>query len=184
MAKLAAVILADGFEPLEVVAPTDVLRRGGVEVALVSIMGGAEVISAHNIAFHADMLLEEINLDDCDMIIVPGGSVGVENIMKNETVREALTSFMQADKLVAAICAGPMVLADCRLLIGRKATCYPGCEDVLPEGTYVADRGVVVDDNLITANGPASALPFGLALLEALCGKAESETVAKSMLYK
>ena len=145
MAKLAAVILADGFEPLEVVAPTDVLRRGGVEVALVSIMGGAEVISAHNIAFHADMLLEEINLDDC---------------------------------------AGPMVLADCRLLIGRKATCYPGCEDVLPEGTYVADRGVVVDDNLITANGPASALPFGLALLEALCGKAESETVAKSMLYK
>ena len=183
MAKMAAVILADGFEPLEVVAPVDALRRGGVDVALVSIMGGTEVISAQNIAVHADMVLDQINLDDCDMIIIPGGSVGVENIMKCEPVRAALTSHMQADKLVGSICAGPTVLADCRLLIGRKATCYPGCETVFPEGAYVADQDVVVDGNLITATGPAVALAFGIALLEALAGKETADQVASGMLF-
>lgn len=182
MTKLAAVIVADGFEPLEVVAPVDALRRGGVEVALVSIMEGNDVLGAQNITLHADMLIDQINLDDCDMLIIPGGSKGVENIIKCETVREALTSYIQADKYVGAICAGPTVLADCRLLIGRKATCYPGCEEVFPEGSYVNDKQVIVDDNLITADGPGAALAFGLALLEALEGKEAAAQVADAML--
>lgn len=181
MARSVAVMLGKGFEPLEMTAPVDVLRRGGADVTLVSVMSDREVLSAQGIMMNADILLDDTNLMDYDLIMLPGGSEGVENLRKSVILAEALRSFMAEGRPIASICAGPTVLASLGLLEGRKATCYPGCEAGFPAGAYVDER-VVVDDNLITSQGPATALEFGLAILEKLMGPEKAASVAEDML--
>ena len=183
MAKTVAVMMGQGFEPVELVAPVDILRRGGVEVTLVSVMNNREVKSAQDIMMNADVLQGNTNLNDFDMILIPGGSEGVENLKSSAILSEALRSFMAEGRPVAAICAGPTVLSALGLLEGRKATCYPGCETDFPTGVHV-DQSVVIDGNLITSQGPGTAFEFGIAVLESLMGKAVADEVAKGMLLK
>lgn len=182
MSKKVALVLADGFETIEVMAPLDVLRRGNVDVTTVSIMDGDQVISGSNVMVYADKQLNDVDLLSYDLLIVPGGSLGVTNLSKCKPFMDALTSFMDEDKLVAAICAGPTLLADLHLLDGRTATCYPGAQTNFPEGVYQAPLGVYVDKNLITASGPGQALSFGLTILEILQGKSVADEVASGML--
>lgn len=182
MPKKAVIFVADGSEPVEVIAPIDVLRRGGVDVVMMSTMGD-HVVLAQGIVALADQVIGNIDLDEFDMLIVPGGSVGVENLLKSTQMCDALISAMAADKHVSSICAGPTILNSLGLLEGRKATCYPGCEVGFPDGVYTGDSPVVVDGNLITANGPASALEFGYAMLRALEGEKVADEVASGMLY-
>lgn len=183
MAETVAVMLGDGFEPVEVVAPVDVLRRGGVDVTLVSVMGRKEVTSAQDIKMVADALVEDVDLDLFTMVVVPGGSVGVENLGKCDKLAESLRDRMKANKLVGFICAGPTILANLDLLQGHKAVCYPGCETNFPAGVYQPNVDVCIDKNLITATGPATALPFGRALLEALKSEKDANEVASGMLF-
>ena len=182
MEKLAAVMLGDGFEPVEALAPVDVLRRGGVKVDTVSVMDGRQVTSAQGITLYADDGVEDVDLMGFDLIVVPGGSVGVENLAKCEPLAAALRAFMAEGRLVASICAGPTILADLGLLEGRTATCYPGCEGGFPAGAYVGGPTVHRDGNLVTASGPGQALDFGVAALRALAGDAVADQVAKDML--
>lgn len=184
MAKSAVVFLANGCEPLEVVAPVDVLRRGGVEVVLAAVSDDLAVRAAHGVKLEADAPLSALDLAQFDIAIVPGGSVGVDNLGKSQRVVAELTRRMEADKFVAAICAGPMVLANAGLLADRKAVCYPGCEEGWPEGVYQAGKDVFVDENLITATGPGAALPFGLQILRSLAGDEVAGDVAAGMLVK
>ena len=176
-------MLGDGFEPVEVVAPVDVLRRGGVDVTLVSVMGRKEVTSAQDIKMVADALVEDVDLDLFTMVVVPGGSVGVENLGKCDKLAESLRDRMKANKLVGSICAGPTILANLDLLQDHKAVCYPGCETNFPAGVYQPNVDVCIDKNLITATGPATALPFGRALLEALKSEKDASEVASGMLF-
>lgn len=182
MNKTAAIMLADGFEPVEAIGPADVLRRGGVAVDLVSAMGRKEVLAAQGVTVSADTLVEDVRLDVYDIVIVPGGSVGVENLAKCEALAEDLRQRMADDRPVASICAGPTILADLGLLEGREAVCYPGCQTNFPEGVYQAGSDVAVDGNLITATGPAVALVFGIAILNALMGDAVAMQVGRDML--
>ena len=139
MEKLVAVMLGDGFEPLEALAPIDVLRRGGMKVDTVSVMEGRQVTSAQGVTLYADAGVGDVDLMGFDMIVVPGGSGGVENLARCEPLAAALRAFMAEGRLVAAICAGPTILADLGLLEGRTATCYPGCEEGFPAGAYQAE---------------------------------------------
>ena len=184
MAKSAVVFLADGCEPLEVVAPVDALRRGGVEVVLAAVSDDLTVRAAHGIRLEADAPLSTLDLTQFDIAIVPGGSVGVDNLGKSQRVVAELTRRMEADELVAAICAGPMVLANAGLLAGRKAVCYPGCQDGWTPGIYQAGKRVFVDGNLITAVGPGAALSFGIKILEVLKNEDIASDVAAGMLVK
>lgn len=184
MEKLVAVMLGDGFEPLEALAPIDVLRRGGMKVDTVSVMEGRQVTSAQGVTLYADAGVGDVDLMGFDMIVVPGGSGGVENLARCEPLAAALCAFMAEGRLVAAICAGPTILADLGLLEGRTATCYPGCEEGFPAGAYQAELGVHRDGNLITASGPGQALDFGLATLRALAGDATADAVAEAMLVE
>lgn len=184
MAKKVAVMLGEGFEPIEAIAPTDCMRRAGLEVELVSVMPSVQVKSAQNVVVEAEALDENLDLEDFDMIVVPGGSLGVENLKKSEKLAQALKGFMAKDKHVASICAGPTVLNGLGLLEGRKVTCYPGCEAGFPDGAYQPGYGVVVDRNLITASGPGQALDFGIAIVKALCGDDAADQVASGMLMK
>lgn len=174
-------VVADGTEPLEALAPIDVLRRGGVDAQIVSAMG-PKVVLAHNVVVEADVVLGDVDLDAYDMLVVPGGSVGVENLGACEPLRQALAQFLEGGRFVASICAGPTILASAGLLDGRQATCYPGCEGAFPSGAYVEGPTVVVDGNLITASGPGVSLDFGVELLRALRGDAIAEGVGADML--
>ena len=125
----------------------------------------------------ADMLVEDVDLDLFTMVVVPGGSVGVENLGKCDKLAESLRDRMKANKLVSSICAGPTILANLDLLQGHKAVCYPGCETNFPAGVYQPNVDVCIDKNLITA------LPFGRALLEALKSEKDASEVASGMLF-
>lgn len=179
-----AYMVADGTEPVELVAPLDILRRGGVDVTAVSVMGRPDVILGQDVRFTADALVEDVNLfDGFDMIVIPGGQQGVDNLFACEAVQKDLRARMKENRLVAAICAGPTILAKLGLLDGRRAVCYPGCETDFPPDCYQKGVSVCVDGNLITATGPGTAYPFGKMLLHVLEGEDVAEKVAQGMLF-
>lgn len=179
-----AMMLGEGCEPLEVVAPVDALRRGGVEVVLVSVMPERAVMAAQGIRMQADATIGETDLMAFDAICLPGGEGGVANLKACAKLEEVLPAFMDDDaRTVMSICAGPTVLNAWGLLTGRAATCYPGCEEGFPEGTYQG-QGVITDGNLITASGPGYGLAFGIAELRRLAGDEVARKVAADMLFQ
>lgn len=180
--KRAAVLLAEGFEEIEAITPIDLLRRGGVEVKTVGVTQ-REVTGSHGITVSADMLLEQLNADDIDCVVVPGGLPGSTNLAESEAVGRLIMQVFQEKKVVAAICAAPaVVLAPLGILEGRRATCYPGAEAYAP-GTKFTDLSLVRDGNLITAYGPGAAAEFSIAVLQALAGADRAQEVKSKALF-
>lgn len=183
MAKVY-VFLADGFEDVEALIPIDVLRRGGVDVKTVSVTDLPIVSSAHQVNMEADLLFEEASFDDADLLLLPGGMPGASNLYEHEGVCQAVTAQNAAGRRVAAICAAPaVVLGQLGLLRGRRATCYPGFEQLLDGADYTADL-VTVSGNITTAEGPAAAFPFAYELLSQLVSPQVADQVAEGMRYK
>jgi 4-methyl-5(b-hydroxyethyl)-thiazole monophosphate biosynthesis len=181
MAKTAVVILADGFEEVEAIAPVDVLRRSGVRVTIAGV-GGSRIKSSRGIGVEAEKPVEDIT-ELPDAVILPGGLPGASNLARSAGVGEFIKKMNAAGKIVAAICAAPaVVLAPLDVLDGKKATCYPGCEtDFSKKTVYVKDR-VVTDGNIITSQGPGTALEFALTIAARLAGKEMADTVRGKML--
>ena len=185
MAKVY-VFLADGFEDVEALIPIDVLRRGGVEVVTVSTTDFPLVESAHGVNIEADMQFEQCDFSDADLLMLPGGMPGAANLFAHEGVCKAVLQQAAAGKKVGAICAAPaVVLAQLGLLEGRRATCYPGFDQVLKDGgaQYTADL-VTVDGNVTTGEGPAAAFPFAYELLAQLKDKSIADQIAEGMRFK
>ena len=183
MPKTALVILAEGFEELEAIAPIDVLRRAGIRVTLAGV-DSRIVPSSREIGIHADALLKDIQ-DLPDAVILPGGLPGATNLSKSEEVSKLIKKMNAAGKLVAAICAAPaVVLAPLGILDGKKATCYPGCESDFAPTTVHSQERVVVDGNIITSQGPGTALEFALVIAARLAGQEMADTVRSKMLIK
>jgi len=181
MPAKAIIVLAEGFEEIEAVTPTDILRRAGVEVELVGL-DAPEVTGAHDIKFGADRVLAEA--EDVDAVILPGGLPGAENLAASAKLTGVLKAQAASDKLVAAICASPgLVLAKHGLLEGKQATCYPSFEENFPaSATYVVED-VVKDGNVMTSRGPGTAFAFGIALARELAGDATADQLAQGMLH-
>ncbi|WP_054739015.1 DJ-1 family glyoxalase III [Cellulosilyticum ruminicola] len=175
-----AVYFATGYEEVEALAVVDVLRRGGVDVSMVGVTGKA-VASARQISINMDQTIDEVNHDEIDMMVLPGGIPGVDNLKANETLVENLKAFKKEGKWIAAICAGPTILGELGLLEGEKATCYPGCEDALTGATVVNERAVV-SNKIITGKGAGAALEFGLAILSVIKGEEAACKIAKAMI--
>ena len=176
-------LLGTGFEETEAIAPLDLLRRAGVEIQTVGVTGKI-VYGGHNIGVEADILLEEMDLTRLDMIILPGGLGSVAAARASRMALDALKFAWDNGKFVAAICAGPTVLADLGITNGKNATCYPGCEDGMG-GALLADNAAVVrDGRLITGTSAGCAIPFGLKLIEALKGTDEAERIAKQIVIR
>lgn len=174
--------LANGFETVEALAPVDVMRRAGIDVVTVSVMGRREVLSAQGVTVLADKLYEECAFADADAFVLPGGGEGTENLSAYSPLRSELQRMSDEVKLIAAICAAPMVLGRAGLLHGRKATCYPGCESDLAGADYTAAH-VEVDANIITACGPGASFDFGFAIVKHLCGESIVETLRSQMQF-
>ena len=183
--KKAIVFLANGFEEMEATGTVDILRRGGIDTKTVSITDDRKVVGAHHMEYMADALLSETDFSGIDALILPGGMPGASNLNESEAVKEALLQqYRQGDlvcRLLAAICAAPMVLGGLGLLKGRKATCYPGFEPKLI-GATVTGEAVEVDGNVVTGRGPGLVFNFGLALVSVLKGDAVAEEVAAGLL--
>ncbi len=176
-------LLGTGFEETEAIAPLDLLRRAGVEIATVGVTGKI-VYGSHNIGIEADILIDEMNLDALDMIILPGGLGGVASARASKEAMHALKYAWDNDKFVAAICAGPNVLADLGITDGKKATCFPGCEDGMGSALMQENMACVRDGRLITGTSAGCAIPFGLALIEALKGKEEAQRIARQIVIR
>lgn len=175
--------LAKGFEEIEAVTVADVLRRGGVAVQMVSMEPTLEIAGSHQIMVKADIMFHDADYDTCEMMILPGGMPGTNNLMNHRELMETLVRFASEGKPIAAICAAPMIFGRTGLAAGRKATIFPGMENELKGATLSTDN-VVIDGNMITSKGPATAMAFGLALVGYLKGPSIQEKLKGDLLLK
>lgn len=173
-----AIILAPGFEETEALVTVDILRRASITCEIVGF--DEEVTGAHDITVKADKKVGDTALETYDLIALPGGMPGAANLRDNEKVIEAIQTLNENGKPVAAICAAPIVLEQAGLLEGKQFTCFPGFDDEIKVGNH-EDALVVVDDNIITSRGPATAFEFGFAIVDYLDG--DSETLKEDMQY-
>ena len=176
-------LLGTGFEETEAIAPLDLMRRAGVQALTVGV-NGKTVYGGHSIGIEADITLGEMDLTAMDMIVLPGGLGGVASVRASKDAMEALRFAWENDKYVAAICAGPTVLADLGITDGHKATCYPGCESGMGSAEIIPDAPCVRDGKLITGTSAGCATAFGLALIEALKGESVAQTVAEQIVIR
>ena len=176
-------LLGTGFEETEAIAPLDLLRRAGVDVLTVGI-NGKIVKGSHGIGIEADIELNEMDLTNLEMIILPGGLGGVASIRASKEAMDAVRFAANNGKFTAAICAGPTVLADLGITDGKQATCYPGCEDGMGNACMVAGQAAVRDGLVITGTSAGCAVPFGLALIHALKGSETAEKIAKQIVIR
>lgn len=177
------VILADGFEEMEAMAPIDLLRRAGVEVKTLSISDEKRVVGGHGIPVEADALLADEAGEPCEMIVLPGGLGGLHNMQACTALHELLRRVDREGGYLAAICAAPTLLSELGLLRGQHAVCYPGMQEHLTDGVYCEDESVVREGRCITGQAAGAATEFALKLCEALTGWENAERVRKSICF-
>ena len=177
--------LVDGFEQIEAMAPIDLLRRAEIEVDIVSVFNVSSVKSSHNVTIETEKNMNDINLDDYDMIILPGGP-GTVKYKESKFLLDSLIRYNEnKGKYIAAICAAPSILAHLGILNGKNAACFPSVESELIEGGAILSKSkVVVDGNIITSRGAGTAIDFSLKLIEILKGSVEAEKISDMIVYK
>jgi 4-methyl-5(b-hydroxyethyl)-thiazole monophosphate biosynthesis len=176
------VYLAPGFEEIEAVTIIDLLRRAEINVTVAGLEKGS-IEGSHGISILADVNYDEINPDDYNYLILPGGQPGTDNLKSNQKVLEAVRKFRNENKLIGAICAAPTVLHAAGILENKKVTSYPSEKEVLTSSRY-EDSPVVKDDNIVTSRGVGTAIDFALDLIEEIKGKGVKEEIANKILYK
>lgn len=179
--KKMVIILANGFEEIEAVGIIDILRRAGVEIQLCSASNEQQVTGAHQITIQTDTPIKSIEPQSLAGIVLPGGLIGTQNMKKTPAVIELVRKIQNANGLIAAICAAPLVLDVAGVLDGKNFTCYPGIEDEILTGHY-QNKMVVQDENLITAYGPGATLHFAITLVRHLIDDATADALIDGML--
>ncbi len=182
--KTSYLFLAEGFEEIEALSTVDVLRRAGMEVYTVSITPEKQVKGANGIQVIADKTISEIDADDAEWLIIPGGMPGATNLAACGKLNDMLVNQWNKQGKIAAICAAPaVVLAPLGIVRGQDATCYPSFkDDLIKYGAQYIDTRVIESGNLITSNGPSSALLFAFAIVSNTLGQDVASSVASGML--
>lgn len=176
-------LLGTGFEETEAIAPLDLLRRAGIPVLTVGV-NGKTVYGGHKIGIEADITLDQMDLTDLQMIVLPGGLGGVASVSASPEAMAALRFAYENDRFVAAICAGPTVLAQLGITDGKNATCYPGCEEQMGSANMLPDKAAVRDGKLITGTSAGCAVAFGLELVAALKGREVAAQIQKQIVIR
>jgi 4-methyl-5(b-hydroxyethyl)-thiazole monophosphate biosynthesis len=180
--KSVLVIIAPGFEELEAVAVIDILRRAGLEVVSAGTVSGP-IRSARNVMILPDKLLDEVAEEAFDLIVLPGGLDGTENLARDQRVIKVLQEQLGSSRPVGAICAAPTVLDRYGLALGKTITCHPTCRDAIQKARLSEDR-VVRDGLLVTSQGPGTAIEFALKLVELLMGRDKMLDVNRGVLAR
>jgi len=177
----AIVFLADGFEECEGLIVVDILRRAGVETVMASAMDGLLIDSSRHIKVQADVMAAAVDYDSVDLIVLPGGRLGTENLGANSLVVEKCREFA-AQKRLAAICAAPSLLAALGLLDGKKATCHPDFEGQMA-GAELTGESVVTDGRITTGQGLGASFKFAFELVKLLVGEETVEQIKRAICY-
>jgi 4-methyl-5(b-hydroxyethyl)-thiazole monophosphate biosynthesis len=175
------VFLANGFEEIEAMSVIDILRRADLEVTTVGV-GGSEITGAHGVKVVADLPADEADFIDVDLMVLPGGQPGADNLTESADVQRCIDLCLEYNVPMAAICAAPMVFGRKGLLDGKKATCYPGCEGGMGKA-QVTGKEVEIDGLFITSKGPATAQMFAFTLVGLMVGREKVDEICKGMLY-
>lgn len=175
-------LLADGFEEAEALVTADLLRRADIPLTLAGLEG-KEVTGSHGITVLADDTLDNMDIDQLEMLILPGGMGGVENIQMNLFALGMIQRAAEKGAYVAAICAAPTILAHQALLDRRRAVCYPGMEDQMLSAVVCKGEAVVTDGRFITGEAAGSVFEFGLSLIRVLRGREAADKVKRAVHY-
>lgn len=177
------VFIANGTEESECLIIVDLLRRAGIETRLISITDSKTVVSSHDITIVADGIFDEENFDDSDMIFVPGGMPGVTNMLAHEGLKNLIIKFVNEQKRVGAVCAGPAVLGQAGVLEGKKATCFPGWEDKLNCKEYTGEA-FTTDGLITTGRGLGCTIDEGLEIIRLLVSEEVSADIKSRIQHK
>ncbi len=182
MSKRVVVPLAEGVEEMEAVIIIDVLRRAGLEVLVAGLEGAGPVHASRGVTLHAELGLDEALKRPVDALVLPGGMGGMERLRADERLLDAVRSLLAEGRLVAAVCAAPLVLARAGIAKGRRMTCHPSVRDeLLAAGAEGAEARVVQDGTVLTSLGPGSSVEFALAVAAELAGPARALEVSAAM---
>ena len=173
----AMIILADGVEECEALITYDLLFRAKIDVDLVGLH--KDIISSHNVDIKAHKTIDEINSNDYDCLILPGGMPGTTNLESNNNVQQIIDEFVKENKYIAAICAAPSILIHKNLLHNNKFICFPGFEN----GLTPADTKAIKDDKYITAKGLGAAFEFSYIIISSLVSKEKADEVFSKIQY-
>lgn len=183
MIKKVALFIENGSEELEFIAPLDIMRRANLEVDLISANNEDFITSSHNVKIIADKKINEVNnILDYDAIVIPGGMPGSTLLRDNKKIIEFYQTMYNSGKLVAAICAAPIVLSAAGITNDKEVTSYPGFDKEINYKNYNSNKAVVIDKNVITAQGPAVAILFGYEIVNYLLQDNTAEDVKQAML--
>jgi 4-methyl-5(b-hydroxyethyl)-thiazole monophosphate biosynthesis len=175
--------LAQGCEELEAITLIDILRRAGIKVITTSLSNSLHITASRGVGLTADTCLSAISSDTCDMVILPGGQPGTDNLNANDDIHALIKRHYQSGKAIAAICAAPLVLAHAGLLDNKITTCFPGSllTTQWPDIT-ISTQPIVIDGNILTAQGPGTAMDFALVIIEYLCDRAQRDKVEADLI--
>ena len=177
------ILLGQGFEEIEAISPCDILRRGGVEVRFAAVGDNIFLTGSHRITVKSDVFVKEVSPSSEDMLVIPGGMGGVNSIKADALAMQLIKDAANCGVSFGAICAGPSVLAELKLIDGKNITCYPGCETIMGRAVCERDKPTVIDGKLITGRAPGSAIDFGLELLAFLKGTTIAEKIRTELEY-
>ena len=182
MAEIA-LFLAEGFEEIEALTVVDLCRRAGLNIDMVSVTEDFTVKGSHGIVVSADKTIEDVDFDNIDMLVLPGGMPGTINLEKTESLMRQVRLFDSAGKYISAICAAPGIFGRAGILQGRKAVVFPGLEGEL-KGADVQMTETCIDGHILTSRGMGTAIPFGLAIVERFCGKEAATELGNKIVYR
>jgi protein DJ-1 len=180
--KTALFIVAEGSEELELVAPVDILRRANVTVTIADLSDSDYVKTKSNLLIKTDAKLYDVKNNIFDAIVIPGGP-SYKTLAAADIVGHILKEHENSGKIISAICAAPFVLFKHGIAKGKTLTSYPTVKSEIEKFYQYKEDTTVIDGNLVTSRGPATAVEFGLSLVEVLLGKEEKVKVAKGILY-
>lgn len=178
--KKVLMLVADGFEEIEAVTLIDVLRRADISITVTALKGD-KIQGAHGITILADQKIDEVKSLDFDMVLIPGGMKNTLSLCESPLVKKILIEMDNQKKIIGAICAAPLVLHKANLLKGSY-TCYPGIEEDIGGNLKRSENRVVVFENVMTSQGPATAMEFGLIIVRKLLGEKKYHDVKDALL--
>ena len=178
-----AVFFANGYEEIEALTVVDLTRRAEIETWMISITDEKTVTGSHGITVSMDRTLSEVNFEEVDMIVLPGGMPGTLNLEACEPLMEKVKEFDANGKYISAICAAPTVFGHLGLLKGKKACCYPSMEDGLV-GAEVTFETTAVADHILTSRGMGTAIDFGLQIIARFQGQEAADEMAAKIVYR
>lgn len=176
------ITISNGFEEIEAISIIDICRRANIKVTIAGVED-LEIVGAHGIKIISDAKIENISSDDFDMIVLPGGLPNAFTLAENSKVQSLLKEFKNKNKKIGAICAAPYALHKAEVL-NENYTCYPSFEEKIKEDGYHANDAIVIDNNVITSQGPATAMIFALEIVNMFCGEEIYTDVKNGLLVK